>query len=70
MKRRTDAVRSRARRMFIPHYDQLPENVDPYNCHGCLADGSPCDFHLGFSQGWDICAAFVAAAAEAVTGDD
>ena len=67
MKWPVDVAKSAARWTAIPH-DELPESVDPCSCLGCVEAGSSCDFHLGFSQGWDFCAAFMAGAVEAVNG--
>ena len=43
-----------------PDLDELVVAVDPYGCSACLTAGDACDFHDGFGQGWDACAAFIA----------
>ena len=48
-----------------PTLDELIEGTDPYDCPACLAGGDACEFHAGFAEGWDACAAFVARAVEA-----
>lgn len=40
--------------------DDLVEGGDPLACEACLATGGECDFHQGWAEGWDACAAFVA----------
>jgi hypothetical protein len=40
--------------------DELVDVADPYACPTCLNAADACDFHDGFGQGWDACAAFIA----------
>jgi hypothetical protein len=40
--------------------DDLIGGGDPYECPACLAAGAECDFHRGWAEGWDACAAFLA----------
>jgi hypothetical protein len=40
--------------------DELVEGTDLLACQECLAKGDACDFHRGFAEGWDTCAAFIA----------
>jgi hypothetical protein len=37
-----------------------PAGGEPEQCPACLAADCPCEFHRGWADGWDACAAFVA----------
>ena len=41
--------------------ESLAGDIDPYQCERCLAAGDACPFHQGFADGWDACAALMAA---------
>ena len=40
--------------------EELVEGIDPLACEACLAAAGECEFHRGWANGWDACAAFVA----------
>jgi hypothetical protein len=44
--------------------DELVDGMDPLECAACLAAGDACEFHAGWAEGWDACAAFVARAVD------